>query len=271
LRDHDDSLQMPSWWQLFEELQVELMQESNENAREMLFYAVPVPVFVEDWSRVKLELDQLSSDVQRELCEDFSRVQKLFDIMEIVDANAAALALSGGRDRKALSGLLGTLPPDIVLQQTAQMIAGFLDGRWRLDWTIDQSLFTGDDYRWIQVVVYLPPAARGDWSEVVWSPQDITSQKRIEADLVKAKVEADAANQAKSEFLANVSHEFRTPLNAIAGFSELLLEEKLGALVLSSQTWWMLARWSIVHCDWSRTAPGMADLQSKRIYPKTAS
>jgi signal transduction histidine kinase len=42
------------------------------------------------------------------------------------------------------------------------------------------------------------------------------------AELAKAKLAADAANQAKSEFLANMSHELRTPLNGILGYAQIL-------------------------------------------------
>jgi len=47
---------------------------------------------------------------------------------------------------------------------------------------------------------------------------------------IRAQDAAETANRAKSEFLANMSHELRTPLNHIIGFTEIVLNKKLGEL-----------------------------------------
>ncbi len=54
--------------------------------------------------------------------------------------------------------------------------------------------------------------------------RDITKQKKNEIELIKAKEEAQNAVKIKTEFLNNISHEIKTPLNSILGFSYLIAE-----------------------------------------------
>jgi PAS domain S-box-containing protein len=56
----------------------------------------------------------------------------------------------------------------------------------------------------------------------IWIIEDITERRRTDQALAKARDDAEAANRAKSAFLANTIHEIRTPLNGLVGLARLV-------------------------------------------------
>ncbi|MCC6918007.1 MAG: PAS domain S-box protein [Alphaproteobacteria bacterium] len=90
---------------------------------------------------------------------------------------------------------------------------------------------TGDGREvWAEGNPTLVRDAQGEVVEYISAFRDITARKRLEAELLDARREAEDSAAVKSEFLANMSHELRTPLTAMLGFSRLVQEQPdLGA------------------------------------------
>jgi PAS domain S-box-containing protein len=103
--------------------------------------------------------------------------------------------------------------PERALQEAAAT-GRSEDNGWRV--RKDGSTF------WANVVMTAIRDSAGALRGYATLERDMSERRRVEAELRHAKRTAEAANQAKSEFLSSMSHELRTPLNAILGFAQLM-------------------------------------------------
>jgi PAS domain S-box-containing protein len=167
---------------------------------------------------------------------------------ELLDHRAAALenALHGIAQadasghyisfNKAFGELLGFTPNSAPATIASSVLA---EDWWKMAGALERMRLTGraeTEVRmvrsgggWVSVGVTLLPMPESGGSGCYVFLRDITRQKEVEAALMRAKNAALDASRAKHEFLAKVSHDIRTPLNAIMGAADLLSRTALNA------------------------------------------
>ncbi len=126
----------------------------------------------------------------------------------------------------------------------------------------------------ISLAIVVKPVAEGVW---LWRFQDLTLQRRREAEWEAANALLVRSSRYKSEFLSNMSHELRTPLTSILGFSSILKQRIFGDLNLKQETYIQQIHRSGQHLlalindmlDLSKIEAGQMDLEKTQLRVKT--
>lgn len=182
--------------------------------------------------RDHLRIERHAAGLEREI----EKLQdRLFDLSDRAERHGALLEAHGDfitrQDREgrltfvneAYAQLLGASPdalagrlPPAPLRETMPPLPRNDGAR-----LIDQCIETPSGERWIAWVETTLVSGRGQ-TEILRVGRDITERVNSQTVLEEARRRAEAASQAKSRFLATVSHEVRTPLNGILGMAGLL-------------------------------------------------
>ncbi len=175
--------------------------------------------------QLETRLDQ-AADRNWEISEAQERTKSFFEAQgdvivrrdaagNITYANDAFCALAGRRREELLASAF-RLPVE------EQVETSLLPDGTRVQ---DQKIAAPSGSRWI---AWREATIRTDsGSEIQSVGRDMTDRVTAERALAEARDQAEAANRAKSRFLAMLSHEIRTPLNGILGMADLLADTPL--------------------------------------------
>lgn len=163
------------------------------------------------------------------------RFQRLFDsniiaifIAErdgrILEANDAFLRIAGCRQADMADGQCNwrRMTPPEAAQRDDEALREI--GRTGVCQPYEKEFLRADGAR---VPVLLGCAEADNEGRLICFAVDLTEQRAVTKRLAKAMSAVEAGSRAKSEFVANISHELRTPMNAILGMTELALGDDL--------------------------------------------
>ncbi|MBI5307951.1 MAG: PAS domain S-box protein, partial [Planctomycetes bacterium] len=195
-------------------------------------------------------LEEKVKERTKEIEETHSELKKLFNAVEqsgeavvVTDAygiieyvNPAFCTISGysreealGRNPKILNS--GKNPPGLFRDMWNTILSGKI---WR--GTVINRKKTGDLYH-EEMTVAPVIDSYGEITNFIAVKNDVTDKLMAQEELRKknieldeARMQAESANRAKSDFLSNMSHEMRTPLGAIIGFYEMMTEGFAGEI-----------------------------------------
>lgn len=190
---------------------------------ENLFSISPIPIMEQDYTEMEAWMDDLRrrgvESLRDYLDNDIRTIRALVPLIRIVAANPAAVRAVGLPPDQ----LIGPIDPRIVNPGSEESWVTQLEAVWerRPIAHASYAAATPDGVTYDAESTLAAPLVEGepDFTRAVFTILDVTPHRNEERRMQELV-------EAKSRFVASVSHEVRTPLTAILGFARLLQEEE---------------------------------------------
>jgi len=163
--------------------------------------------------------------------EERFRLLATWSPIGIFQADSEGRTLYANRQWQTILGIdleSGTDWLDLVHEDDVDNVKNF----WEMSLQTHRDFFSKfrivtpkDELCWIEMRTTALRITGNENNGFVGTIEDITKERLDQEKILHAKEKAEFAVQAKSEFLAGMTHELRTPMNAIIGYSEMLAEE----------------------------------------------
>jgi len=206
-------------------LEIEKKSQLSKDSYQAIFDNSPIPMWEEDYSATKLYLDEYRkagiTDFHAFFTENPPEIFICASKAKVVEMNDAALKLLGYTDKSEILNSISLVFTRKTIIDFVDALISIANSELEFECQTEQMTKSGI-IKYVYLKAFTPRGYEKDYSKVIVAAVDITQRIEYEKELLIAKNRAEESDKLKTTFLNNLSHEFRTPLNGIIGFSDLI-------------------------------------------------